>query len=186
MEKLNNKNDENNQYFVSLENLEVYQNKKNIHFTIFSIQKDVNISSYKVINKEGAPFVCYIYFDSKEEKEKFIDLYYSKDKTYYKSLKKLEINKEPPKEEDLNINIEVPKESQVIFKTQYERLCYESFERSYQDEGLIYTDDIVLQKQRAVIGSLIKQIGEKLMKGESVMNIALPVTIFDERTLLQT
>ena len=186
MEKINNENSDTNECYVSLENLEIYQIKKNIHFTIYDIQKEVKVSSYKVLNKEGAPYVCYIYFESKEDKEKFINLYYKKDKTYYKSLKKLEININPPKESELEINSDIPIESHVTFKTQYEKLCYESFERSFQDEGLVYIDDDVLQKQRAIIGSVIKQIGEKIMTGESVMNIALPVNIFDERTLLQT
>ncbi len=50
--------------------------------------------------------------------------------------------------------------------------------------GLVYANKKVISKQRKVVLYLIKQIGANLLRGSSVMNISLPVGIFDKRSLL--
>jgi hypothetical protein len=54
-----------------------------------------------------------------------------------------------------------------------------------KEAGLIFRDNLMIAKQDKVIGYLVKKIGSNLLKGRSVMNISLPVSIFDKRTLLQ-
>ena len=53
------------------------------------------------------------------------------------------------------------------------------------EEGLIYLKKDVIEKQRSVCSYLIKKIGSNLMKGKSIMNISLPIDIFDARSLLE-
>eukprot|EP00340_Litonotus_pictus_P013163 CAMPEP_0170536896 /NCGR_PEP_ID=MMETSP0209-20121228/102406_1 /TAXON_ID=665100 ORGANISM="Litonotus pictus, Strain P1" /NCGR_SAMPLE_ID=MMETSP0209 /ASSEMBLY_ACC=CAM_ASM_000301 /LENGTH=480 /DNA_ID=CAMNT_0010838313 /DNA_START=269 /DNA_END=1712 /DNA_ORIENTATION=- len=65
-------------------------------------------------------------------------------------------------------------------------MAEENFEKNYTDDGLIYTDLLVIERQREVVTYLVKKIGSHLLKGESVMNISFPVNMFDERSLLDT
>ncbi len=52
-------------------------------------------------------------------------------------------------------------------------------------DGLAFKNLNVIEKQRAVAGYLIKNIGLNLIKGKSIMNVSLPINIFDERSLLE-
>lgn len=74
----------------------------------------------------------------------------------------------------------------IKFKTKYEAMSEDFFEKNYNDEGLIYVDYSVIKKQRESVTYLVKKIGVHLLKGESVMNISLPVHMFDERSLPET
>jgi hypothetical protein len=50
---------------------------------------------------------------------------------------------------------------------------------------MIFTNTQIIEKQRAVAGYMIKKIGLNLIKGKSIMNISLPINIFDYRTILE-
>jgi hypothetical protein len=43
----------------------------------------------------------------------------------------------------------------------------------------------LLKKQKGVLGYIIKQLGSALLTGKSLMQISLPVTIFEPRSLLE-
>jgi len=58
-----------------------------------------------------------------------------------------------------------------------------AYERTNSEPGLILRDKEMQTRQDKVIGFLIKKLGSNLIKGKSIMNISLPVTIFDKRTL---
>ena len=58
-----------------------------------------------------------------------------------------------------------------------------AYERSNKEHGLILRDKAMIARQDKVISFLIKKLGSNLIKGKSIMNISLPVTIFDKRTL---
>ena len=51
--------------------------------------------------------------------------------------------------------------------------------------GLIYRHTELIAKQRRVLLYMLKTIGSNLMHGKSIMNVSLPVSIFDKETLLQ-
>ncbi len=53
------------------------------------------------------------------------------------------------------------------------------------DNELTFTNKKLLEKQRGVIGYFIKKIGSNLLTGQSIMNISLPINLFDERSLLE-
>lgn len=81
---------------------------------------------------------------------------------------------------------EINSEDLIKFKCKYETMAEEFFEKNFTDEGLIYIDYLTIEKQRESISYLVKKIGSHLLKGESVMNISLPVFMFDERSLCET
>jgi len=49
---------------------------------------------------------------------------------------------------------------------------------------LIYLNDEVVYNQRSVVKYLIKKVGSNLLKGNSVMNISWPVSVFNKQTFL--
>jgi hypothetical protein len=73
----------------------------------------------------------------------------------------------------------------INFKIQYQNLIKDSYEIKLDLPGLLYIDENVLIKQDQIIGFIIKKIGSNLISGKSIMNVSLPVNIFDPRTLLQ-
>lgn len=59
------------------------------------------------------------------------------------------------------------------------------YEKKFGSDGMIFRNINVIEKQRAVAGYLIKNIGLNIIKGKSIMNVSLPINIFDERSLLE-
>lgn len=59
------------------------------------------------------------------------------------------------------------------------------YERKLGADGLVFTNTEVINKQRNVAGYLIKNIGLNLIKGKSIMNVSLPINIFDSRSILE-
>lgn len=61
----------------------------------------------------------------------------------------------------------------------------DEYEIKEGEDEIKYLNKEVIERSRAVAGYLIKNIGANLMKGKSIMNISLPINIFDHRTLLE-
>jgi len=59
------------------------------------------------------------------------------------------------------------------------------YERDEINGGLILNDKELISFQRGVLKHLIKSMGRNLLSGKSVMNISLPVNIFEPKSLLQ-
>jgi hypothetical protein len=84
------------------------------------------------------------------------------------------------------ITIPKPKEDETInYAYEYDKLLIKEYKRELGSDGLIFTNQEVIDKQRAVAGYLVKNIGLNLIKGKSVMNISLPINIFDSRSILE-
>ena len=64
-------------------------------------------------------------------------------------------------------------------------MIFTVYEKTNKEAGLILKDKEILSRQDKVMGYLIKKMGSNLIKGKSIMNTSLPVTIFDKRTLHQ-
>jgi hypothetical protein len=99
---------------------------------------------------------------------------------------KIQINEIPVEINELGLLPEVDSNELILFKCKYENMADEFFEKNFTDEGLIYTDYLTIERQRESISYLVKKVGSQLLKGESVMNISLPVFMFDERSLCET
>ena len=79
-----------------------------------------------------------------------------------------------------------PKENDVIeYKLEYHKLFVNEYERKLGSDGLIFTNTSVIDKQRATAGYLIKNIGLNIIKGKSIMNVSLPINIFDTRSIIE-
>jgi hypothetical protein len=49
----------------------------------------------------------------------------------------------------------------------------------------VFTNQQVMDAQKDVIKYIIKQVGSNLLSGKSIMNMSLPVDIFDSRSILE-
>jgi hypothetical protein len=49
---------------------------------------------------------------------------------------------------------------------------------------MIFINQEVIDAQKDIIKYVLKQIGTNLLSGKSVMNMSLPVEIFDDRSIL--
>jgi hypothetical protein len=59
------------------------------------------------------------------------------------------------------------------------------YTRKLGSDGVVFNNQTVIDKQRSVAGYLIKNIGLNLIKGKSIMNVSLPINIFDTRSILE-
>jgi hypothetical protein len=85
----------------------------------------------------------------------------------------------------LNPTTKDPSSNEIEYEIQYDEVMKTDYLRRPGEEGLIYMKKDVIEKQRSVCSYLIKKIGSNLMKGKSIMNISLPIDIFDARSLLE-
>ncbi|CDW89867.1 oxysterol binding family protein [Stylonychia lemnae] len=51
--------------------------------------------------------------------------------------------------------------------------------------GLIFTNEELLKKQRGVMSHFIKQMGFNVMHGKSILQISLPIKVFDSKSFLE-
>ena len=58
--------------------------------------------------------------------------------------------------------------------------------KSYVKDGIEYIDQEIIKKQRGVMGYMVKKIGVNIIMGKGIMNVSLPINIFDYRSLLET
>jgi hypothetical protein len=86
----------------------------------------------------------------------------------------------------MSMLITKPKENEVIeYPMEYDKLLHSEYERKFGSDGMLFTNNTIIDKQRAVAGYMIKKIGLNLIKGKSIMNISLPINIFDTRSILE-
>lgn len=84
------------------------------------------------------------------------------------------------------LKIHYPQENETIKYTyQYHRMIITEFERKEGSEWLTFLNEEIISKQRSVMGYLLKKIGSNLLSGKSIMNICLPINIFDVRSHLE-
>jgi len=88
-------------------------------------------------------------------------------------------------DESLEIDFN-PKEDEVIeYPYKYHEMIHTDFTRTVGESGLIFEKTTIIEKQRAVVSYLVKNAGLNLLKGKSIMNVSLPINIFDCRSLLE-
>jgi hypothetical protein len=85
-----------------------------------------------------------------------------------------------------SLKIPKPRENEFIeYPIEYDKLLFTEYERKFGSDGMLFTNTAMIEKQRGVALYLIKKIGLNLIRGKSVMNISLPINIFDYRSLLE-
>lgn len=99
-------------------------------------------------------------------------------------------------EENIDIKFEIkkgpsekkstpPNTKEIEYADDYATWIDKYYEIKANEEGLVLTNKEELENQKKVIGWLVKKIGKNALQGQSIMNISLPVYIFDRRTMLQ-
>ena len=85
-----------------------------------------------------------------------------------------------------NILAKTFKENEVIeYKLAYEKHIQEHFIRAIGSSGLKFIEEEITTNQRNVIKHFITKIGSNILSGSGIMNVSLPVNIFDQRSLLE-
>ncbi len=74
----------------------------------------------------------------------------------------------------------------ITYPIAYEEIAMTQFIKAYGTEGIEHIDKDTLSKQRSVVTYLLKKIGSNILSGKSVMNVSLPIYIFDIRSMLET
>ena len=83
-----------------------------------------------------------------------------------------------------NIHLKLKLYDAIPVSREYERDCELVFTKSFGEEAFVFTDPETLDKQRAVLTHVIKSFGSNLLSGSGIMNVTLPINIFDTRSLL--
>lgn len=147
------------------------------------LTKGIEPSSYtpKIITENQMPIEIELTFSA----EKFLNDFISnfKDKEIDENFNiKLDIDLNPSAlQSSLN-----PVTNEYKFAIDYPNLMVTSFERKKDAAGLILTDKYYSDNLQKTVLWLVKKVGKALMNGQSVMNISLPVYIFDKRSMLET
>jgi hypothetical protein len=77
-------------------------------------------------------------------------------------------------------------EGESIFYTMnYKEHVATQFIQSPGDESLKFIDQETIDKQRGILKHLLTKIGSNLLSGSGIMNVSLPINIFDQRSLLE-
>lgn len=85
-----------------------------------------------------------------------------------------------------NCSIPKPKEDDKIeYQKEYNDVLIKEYDRRLGEDGMIYKNSKVIEKQRGIATHMIKNIGINLLRGKSIMNVSLPINIFDTRTILE-
>ncbi len=78
------------------------------------------------------------------------------------------------------------KENEIIaYKMKYHEHCASQFIQAPGDPSLKFIDLKTIEKQRGVLSHLLTKIGTNILSGTGIMNVSLPINIFDERSLLE-
>lgn len=86
----------------------------------------------------------------------------------------------------VNELIKKEKSEQVItYNLDYDNFLIKNFIKTYNTPGLEYIDQESIKKQRSVFSYLLKKIGANVLSGKGIMNVSLPIYIFDQRSLLE-
>lgn len=73
----------------------------------------------------------------------------------------------------------------IKYPYEYHKMIKTDFEKKSGSSGLVFKNKKIIEKQRAVMGYLLKKIGMNLLKGKSIMNVSLPINIFDVRSHIE-
>ena len=86
----------------------------------------------------------------------------------------------------VNLNRNAFKEDELIsYNFKYHEHSGRHFIQAIGDQSLKFIEYKTIEKQRGVIKHFLNKIGTNILSGSSIMNVSLPINIFDERSLLE-
>ena len=133
----------------------------------------------KLIKKYQMTKQIVIKFNKPEETNKFIERY---NKKFFDDSANLKLNIEKKNSDEKDEN---NPNKEMTYNKDYPNIVDKKYEKNPKYEGLLLLDTSIAERHKKVISWLITKIGTNLIKGQSVMNISLPVYIFDGRTMLE-
>ena len=82
------------------------------------------------------------------------------------------------------LNKEIDKKI-ITYDLNYENMILNDYVINRGEIGVEFSNQEIIKKHRGIISYIIKKIGINLLSGKSVMNVSLPINIFDHRSLLE-
>jgi hypothetical protein len=77
-------------------------------------------------------------------------------------------------------------EDEIIpYNMKYHEHIGSHFIQAPGDPALKFIDQKTIDKQRGVLKHFLSKIGSNILSGSGIMNVSLPINIFDERSLLE-
>jgi hypothetical protein len=77
-------------------------------------------------------------------------------------------------------------ENEIIpYNMKYHEHCGSHFIQAAGDTFLKFIEQRTIEKQRGVLKHLLSKMGANFLSGSGIMNVSLPINIFDERSLLE-
>ena len=74
----------------------------------------------------------------------------------------------------------------ITYNLNYENMILVDYIKNLGAKGVEFINHEVIKKHRSIISYMIKKIGANLLSGKSIMNVSLPIYIFDHRSLLES
>ena len=74
---------------------------------------------------------------------------------------------------------------EISYAIDYDKIPEREFDRKKGGESFLFSNKELITKQNRILKYILSTIGSNLLSGTSVMNISLPVNIFDKRTVLE-
>jgi hypothetical protein len=75
--------------------------------------------------------------------------------------------------------------SEIKYLYDYDNLMNIDYAKEIGSDEIIYINKEFIEKQRNLFSYFIKKIGSNILQGKNIMNISLPIFIFDPRSLLE-
>ena len=136
--------------------------------------------SINIITKNQVPWEIELHFCMKELADKFFTRQNGKSfppyLNYHLELKKGSSDKK---------SIIIPETKEFIFPENCSKWLEVNFEIRKNVSGVVLIKQTEIENQKRVMNFIIKKIGNNVIKGQSLMNLSLPVYIFDKRSMLQ-
>jgi hypothetical protein len=78
------------------------------------------------------------------------------------------------------------KEGKIIpYKHKYHEHILTQYMMAQGDSALKFIDQDCIEKQKGIIKDIITKLGKNILTGNGIMNVSLPIRIFDQRSLLE-
>lgn len=74
------------------------------------------------------------------------------------------------------------KQTNIEYPVKYEQLCFKHYIKQIGAEGLEFINQEIMEKQRSVLGYMIKNVGSSILNGKSLSQVSLPIYISDYRS----
>lgn len=76
-------------------------------------------------------------------------------------------------------------DEKIPYTINYHEHINTHFKQSKGDTSLTFIDEDTFKRQRGILTHVISKIGTNILAGKGIMNISLPIKLFDSRSVLE-